>query len=58
MWAGRTVATVTFAAEIVAQATQPIRFQFLPFAVQVWVVVVLVMSFLLSVVLWCKHIVP
>ena len=48
MWAGRTVATVTFDAEIVAQATQPVRFHFLPFAVQVWVVVAFVMSFLLS----------
>ena len=49
MWVGRTVATVTFDAEIVAQATQPVRFQFLPFAVQVWLVA-FVMSFLLSCV--------
>ena len=42
--------TVIFAAAIVAQAAHPTRFQFLPFAVQVWVVVVFVMSFLLSCV--------
>ena len=39
--------TVAFVAAIVAQAAHPTRFQFLPFAVQVWVVV-FVMSFLLS----------
>ena len=46
----RTALTVAFVAAIVAQAAHPTRFQFLPFAVQVWFVVVFVMLRSLSCV--------